>query len=267
MSDDTVTGDAVSGVGIPPTLLTPQQYVGAVRTESAALLQAAEVAGPDAVVPSCPDWTVSDLLAHIGRVQNLAATIIERRTTDQVRFSQLERPPEDAAARLDYARATSVRLADALAEVAPDTPVWTFFADGTGARTAAFWQRRQAHEATIHRYDAQLAAGDPAPVDGALAADGVDELLTVMAPRTFGERMAGEPATLHLHCTDREGEWLVRVTGSGFEVERAHAKGDVAVRGPASDLFVFAYNRRDATGLEVFGDTAVVDRWRESARL
>ena len=50
-------------------------------------------------------------------------------------------------------------------------------------------------------------------------------------------------------------------------MERAHAKGDVAVRGPASDLFVFAYNRRDATGLEVFGDTAVVDRWRESARL
>ncbi len=138
---------------------------------------------------------------------------------------------------------------------------------GDRRRRAAFWQRRQAHEAAIHRYDAQLAAGSPQPVNGTLAADGVDELLTVLGPRSFGAALAGPPATLHLHCTDRQGEWLVRLTDSGFEVERAHAKGDVAVRGPASDLFLFSHNRRGTDGLEVFGDAAVLERWRQHARL
>jgi uncharacterized protein (TIGR03083 family) len=251
----------------PPTLLAPQQYAEAVRTETAALVDAAERAGADAPVPSCPEWTVADLLGHVGRVQNWAATVVERRATEQIRFRELERPPEDASERAAYVRAGGERLADALSAVDPEVPVWTFVESATGAGRAAFWQRRQAHEAAIHRYDAQLAAGAPQPVDGALAADGVDELLTVLGPRSFGAALAGAPATLHLHCTDREGEWLVRLTDTGFEVERAHAKGDVAVRGPASDLFLFSHNRRGTEGLEVFGDAAVLERWREQARL
>jgi len=251
----------------PPTLLPPERYVAAVRAETAALVDAAERAGTGAPVPSCPEWTVSDLLAHVGRVQNWAATVVERRATEQIRFRELERPPEDADARIAYVRAGGERLADALAGVAPDVALWTFVTEGTGAGTAGFWQRRQACEAAIHRVDAQLAAGEAAPVDAALAADGIDELLTVMGPHAFGERVAGEAATLHLHCTDREGEWLVRITGDGFEVERAHTKGDVAVRGPASELFLLVHNRRGPEGLEIFGDGSLLGRWREVARL
>jgi uncharacterized protein (TIGR03083 family) len=251
----------------PPTLLDAQRYADAVRTETAALVAAAEQAGPDARVPSCPEWSVADLLGHVGRVQNWAATVVERRATEQIRFRELERPPEDAAGRVDYVRAGGERLADALSGVDPDVPIWTFVESASGSGRAAFWQRRQAHEAAVHRYDAQLAAGSPQPVEGALAADGVDELLTVLGPRSFGAALAGAPATLHLHCTDREGEWLVRLTDDGFEVERAHAKGDVAVRGPASELFLFAHNRRGTDGLEVFGDAAVLERWREHANL
>jgi uncharacterized protein (TIGR03083 family) len=136
-----------------PTLLAPEVYVDAVRSESAALVAAAEAAGVDAAVPSCPEWTVSDLLAHIGRVQNWAASVLERRATEPVRFRDLEKPPEDAAGRLAYARDVGARLADVLGSVAPDTPIWTFTTEGYGAGTAGFWQRRQAHEAAIHRYD------------------------------------------------------------------------------------------------------------------
>jgi uncharacterized protein (TIGR03083 family) len=257
----------VTDATTPPTLRPPEEYVDAVRTETAALIAAAEAAGADAPVPSCPEWTVSDLLAHIGRVQNWAASVVERRTTEPVRFRDLEKPPEDAAGRLAYAREVGARLADALGSVAPGTPIWTFATDGYGVGTAGFWQRRQAHEAAVHRYDAQLAAGSPAPVDMDRAADGIDELLTIMGPRAFAEGLAGPTATLHLHCTDRDGEWLVRLTDHGYEVERAHAKGDVAVRGPASDLFLLASNRRGLDGLEVFGDEAVLARWRDGARL
>ena len=50
--------------------------------------------------------------------------------------------------------------------------------------------------------------------------------------------MIGNGETLHFHRTDGDGEWLVRLTPDGPEVERAHAKGDVAVRGSASDLLL-----------------------------
>jgi uncharacterized protein (TIGR03083 family) len=251
----------------PPTLRPAREYADAVRAETAALATTAEAAGFAAAVPSCPEWTVSDLLAHIGRVQNWAVSVIERRATEPLRFRDLEKPPEDDAGRLAYVRAVGPRLADALAAIEPGTPIWTFATEGPGAGTAGFWQRRQAHEVAVHRYDAQLAAGTPEPVDGDRAADGIDELLTVMGPRAFAGGLEGPPATLHLHCTDRDGEWLVRFGDGGYEVERAHAKGDVAVRGSASDLFLFAANRRGVDDLEIFGDDSVLVRWRESARM
>ncbi len=248
---------------VPPT---PEEYVECLRGDSAALAAAAAAAGLDAEVPSCPDWTVADLLGHIGRVQHWAAAVVGRRATEPLRFRDLPSPPEPAE-RLDWARAGARELADTLASVDPATPVWTFVVAGRDAGRAAFWQRRQALEAAVHRYDAQLAAGDPAPVDGALAVDGIDELLTVLAPATFGPRCTGAGESVHLHCTDRPGEWLLRFTAGGLEVERMHAKGDVAVRGPASDLFLLVHNRRRADGLEVFGDPTVLDRWHEAARL
>ena len=52
--------------------------------------------------------------------------------------------------------------------------------DVDGRQTSGFWARRMAVETAVHRYDAQLAAGDPQPVERMLAADGVDEYLDVL---------------------------------------------------------------------------------------
>ncbi len=49
----------------------------------------------------------------------------------------------------------------------------------------------------------------------------------------------------------------------GLVVTREHAKGDVAARGTASDLLLFLYGRADADRLDVFGDAALLARWRE----
>jgi predicted lipid carrier protein YhbT len=60
------------------------------------------------------------------------------------------------------------------------------------------------------------------------------------------------------------GEWLVTLGPTGVTVEHAHAKGDVAVRGTASDLLLLLWNRAGADRFQVFGDTSLLDRWRAS---
>ncbi len=107
----------------------------------------------------------------------------------------------------------------------PTRPAWTFVPAGPNAGTAGFWTRRQAHELTVHRYDAQLAAGTTAPVDADLAADGIDELLVVMLPFAASDRLTGAGETIHVHCTDRPGEWVVRLAAGGPEVERGAREG------------------------------------------
>src|SRR5690348_11720153 len=46
------------------------------------LAEAAVAAGPDAAVPTTPEWTITDLVEHVGQTQHWVAEIIERRITD-----------------------------------------------------------------------------------------------------------------------------------------------------------------------------------------
>jgi hypothetical protein len=120
-----------------------------------------------------------------------------------------------------------------------------------------------AHETAIHRWDAQAAAGAPRPVGAALAVDGIDEFLGFVAawlPRTPIDGLVG---SLHLHATDIDGEWSLWLEANRLDHRRGHTRADAAIRGPASDLFLWATNRvgPDAAQLEVFGDRHVVDRW------
>ena len=68
--------------------------------------------------------------------------------------------------------------------------------------------------------------------------------------------------TLHVHCTDVEGEWTVDL--ASLDVARAHSKGDVALRGPAAEVLLHLLDRGD--GGEVFGDATVLERWRTAFR-
>jgi predicted lipid carrier protein YhbT len=135
--------------------------------------------------------------------------------------------------------------------------VWTF----GGLAPPIFWARRQANETSVHRWDAEMAAfGKAAPIDAALARDGVEEVLEFFLP-IFKKPGNGE--TFHFHRTDGDGEWLVTATADGPAVERKHGKGDLALRGSASDLVLFLWRRIPADRLEIFGNPALVDRWFE----
>jgi uncharacterized protein (TIGR03083 family) len=228
------------------------EYIDAVTAESNALAYAAAEAGTDAPVPSCPDWTVKDLLVHMGLVQRWAAETVRARATERLPFGDPPAVPDDELTR--WFRDGAVALAAELSRADPTTPVWTFGPD----KTVAFWLRRQAEEVAVHRWDAENAAGDLSPVPAALASDGVDEWLAINASRRAG----GSGETIHLHCTDVEGEWLVRWTAEGLDIERVHAKGDVAARGTASDLDLYLWGRVPIESLEIFGDAALLDRLR-----
>lgn len=229
-------------------------YLAHLRADADALVAGAAGA-LDRDVPTCPGWTVERLVGHVGRVHRWTAGWVRSGAAPEV-----ERAPAGPAV-LDWTRQGTAELVDALESLDADAPVDTW----AGMQPAVFWPRRMAIETAVHRYDRQLATGDPSPIATDLAVDGVDEMFAVVLPQrdTSGLPDAG---TIHLHATDPDlgeaGEWLVTLGDEGLTVEHAHAKGDVAVRGPASDLFLLLWNRVDASGLQVFGDAGLLDRWR-----
>jgi uncharacterized protein (TIGR03083 family) len=231
------------------------QYLLALRDRSAALLAAArtDVAAP---IPSCPGWTMADLVSHVGGLWGWAAAIV--RTGAR---ADPPAPPEGTggAELIEWAEGQAHLAFEVLAEADPDTDCWTFGLP----RSRLFWFRRQALEVAVHVWDAQRAIAHPEPIDAALAVDGIDEFLDMMLPRVMGRQPdSWSGQTFHLHCTDGEGEWLVRL-GPGTEVstERTHAKGDVALRGSASSLYLWSVNRLPTADLDLIGDRAVADRW------
>lgn len=227
------------------------------------MADAAERAGLDARVPSCPDWTVADLVEHVGNVQRWAALTVRTLPTERIDRTAMSESPA-AGELLTWFRAASHDLVESLRAADPATPVWTFLPDGT----VAFWFRRQAQEVAVHRWDAERASPDaPAPLERNLAADGIGEWLALnLRGRT---QRTGGGETVHLHCIDLDehaagttGEWLVTLAPDGATVETRHAKGDVAARGTASDLDLFLWGRVDADVLDVFGDAALLERFR-----
>ncbi|MEV4612750.1 maleylpyruvate isomerase family mycothiol-dependent enzyme [Kitasatospora sp. NPDC049258] len=228
-------------------------HVSALRSEGARL--AAAAAGPlDRPVPTCPGWTVADLLFHTGEVFGFWRRIADGELTGPEGYAEPGRPVDGELAAW-YGEELE-RLAAALERLDPAEPRWSWSA----RRDAGFIQRRMAQEAAVHCQDALLAAGRTEPVGRALAVDGIEEFLTLFQREDLP---GGLPeAGVHLHTTDGEGEWTVRPAGGGWQVAAEHGKGAVAVRGTASDLLLWLWNRRGQEGLEVFGDAAVLPLFR-----
>jgi uncharacterized protein (TIGR03083 family) len=237
-----------------------EAYVAAIRGGTDRLADAAEEAGLRARVPTCPEWTIDDLTRHIGTVQRFWTRLVRHRSTEPPDFSSIRDPEPGDEDRFEWVREGGRAFADALAAAPEGTPVWTF----TGEGTVRFWARRQAHEITIHRCDAELANGELGSIDADLAADGVNEYFELIALLPAAAAMRGDGETIHFHCTDRDVEWLAAITDHGLELRPEHAKGDVAVRGPANAIMLAVWNRigPDNPELEVFGDRALLDRWR-----
>lgn len=243
--------------------MTHDDYIAALRSHATALAAAARATEMDTPVPSCPEWTVRDLLVHLGGHHRWVRGNLDRAPEDGMQPYGAYEPAPEGSAAADWVEEGAAALADRLAEVGSHQRCWTWVPDLDA--TTGFWARRTANETAVHRWDMQNAAGAPEPVDTDHAVDAIDEYFGVM--RVIGsDRLRGEGETIHWHCTDTDGEWLARLTPDGLEVSREHAKGDVAVRGPASDLLLVTTGRAPGSIVEVFGDPGLVERWQQAAR-
>ncbi|WP_246210035.1 maleylpyruvate isomerase family mycothiol-dependent enzyme [Nocardioides piscis] len=160
------------------TRLDPDLYVEHIRNESARFREVLAECDPAARVPSCPDWSAADLLWHLTTVQWFWTTVVVDRPSEVDLAGEPSRPGTHDEALKMYEH-WSHALTAALDGVPPDDEAWTWSSDPDD-HTVGFIMRRQAHEALIHRIDAELAAGTESELDANLAADGVEEVLGVM---------------------------------------------------------------------------------------
>lgn len=173
--------------------------LGALRLHAEGFCALAATADPTRPVPSCAPWSAADLIAHLGATEEWAESIV--RTG---RGGPEHTPPTDGL--VDFQRAAADRLLATLEQVDPDAEVWTL----TGAGTARFWIRRQAHEHAVHHWDLADSQGIDLELDPELAADGIDEIVTMFLPRQIAlDRIAAPTRTVELCTTDTDHRWRI----------------------------------------------------------
>lgn len=216
----------------------------------------------NAEVDGCPGWSVADLVEHIGQLHRYVTDAI---VTAAKPGGWPAGPEGDLA---DWFAAGAAALEAAMRERSDDTACYTFF--DNAPKTVGTWIRRQAQEIAVHRYDAELAAtGTAEAIDPAIALDGIDEYFDLFVPRVDARSpiRIGD-LTLHLHAAEG-GEWFVRCGDHAPVVTREHAKGDVAVNGPADEILLALWGRiaPGEMDLEIFGDTDAWDRFQQAAAI
>lgn len=217
--------------------------------------------GPlDAPVAGCPGWDLRQLTLHVGHIHRWSRLAVLTAENPMVAAFVQPAPDADAEALATWLEQGGRRLSDTLRAIDPAQPTWHPF---LVERVAGLWPRRQAHELSVHRWDAEAAVGAPTAIDPELASDGIDEFFEVTHPRALTRERAEAPhGSLHVHCTDVAGEWLVWYDADGYHVTREHAKGDAALRGPAEHVLLALYHRPyDTAAVSPVGDPAVVAAW------
>jgi uncharacterized protein (TIGR03083 family) len=145
-------------------------------------------------------------------------------------------------------------LIDVLSSLDSARSCWTW----AGVQDIAWVIRRMAHETVVHAWDAHVSAGISSDIEAELASDGIDEFVHVMVKSNVREEEGPLRGSVHIHCTDVDGEWLIIPTEtSDVVVTREHAKGDCAIRGSASQLLLGLWRRIPMSSLEVIGNADV----------
>ena len=154
-------------------------FLGAIRRESSRFTECLTRVSATVPVPSCPGWTAADLLWHLAEVQLFWGAIVSERL-DNPEAAEAAKPPRPAAyeALQALARRATADLLETLASTPAPTKLWTWATD----HTAGFVLRRQAHEALIHRLDAEMnkAAEELRFEEAALIRDEVAELRALL---------------------------------------------------------------------------------------
>jgi len=234
--------------------VTPSDHdrqIAQIVDRSAALRDAAR-GHLDASVPGCPGWTGRHLVLHLGEVHRFWAAVVRAGPADGPPEVTPEPPDDDPLA---WASAGTDALGAALSAAGPDRGAWTWWGEPRRVHAIA---RHQVHEAAIHAFDAEEAAGRPEPVPAELAADGIDEFLAIV--ERCADPWPHPPAVVSIVTGDAP-PWVVTLRPDGARVVRGDPAGDATLRGDPSDVVLALYRRRGLDTLGVDGDAELAARF------
>src|SRR5689334_9299956 len=157
--------------------LSAERCRQALRDHTRRLAECARAAGSQAPVPTCPDWTVTSLVEHVGQTQHWVSEIIERRVTDPAELpTEMAELPAEPEAWPAWLSGAAARAAAACSDEALEASV--FNASGDNRTGAWFWLHSLLNEAVIHGFDAAAAAGHDYDLDADIAAGLITNHLT-----------------------------------------------------------------------------------------
>lgn len=253
--------------------MTFDDHLAVIVDNADALLAGATEAALSDPVPTCPGWTVADLVRHHGGVCRWATAIVRDGRTANLTDTELAATmatPDGRRPLLDWYRESVTGLVTALREPGPE-PGLVFLRDAP-ASPRSFWARRLAHETTVHRVDMLGTTLGHVPLAGStgigvdLALDGLDELLMGFVPRQRSALRADEPIVATVEPTDSSWSWTVRIdTGAPVSSTGSAAQPDATLTGSACALYLGLWNRGDE--IAEHGDAPVLGLWREKVRV
>lgn len=216
-------------------------YLAVIRTEVDRALEVTD--DLDAPVPACPGWTARDLLEHVG--------LVFRHKVESIRSASEPPWPLSGMDTSDVRRLVTEETATLLAELQQRGPReirHTWFPDD---RSNGFWFRRMALEATVHRVDAEQAAGGSVTrIEDEVALDGIDEFLTVFVGGPWwddDEELSGFPVDARVRITADGRSWTVALSEREVLVTpEDDAPVDLAVEGSPHEVYLWMWGRAPA---------------------
>ncbi|MGZ4635594.1 maleylpyruvate isomerase N-terminal domain-containing protein [Oryzihumus sp.] len=242
--------------------------------ERSTAFRAAVASAPslDMPVPTCSEWTLFDLVQHLGAGRRRWAATIAAGPDATAKVAPLGdvAAPGEREALLDWLAASTQQLLDALREAGPDRGCWTGWGASQSPHTCGAVARHQLQEIAVHTYDAQSTLGGPQPLPVEVALDGVEEFLFTCNATTSA--WPHTPTAFEYHAT--EGcSWRLTVDGDGARSARIPAPGPTpataaardpdaagaSARGAASELVLVMYGRIPLESVELDGDRRLFD--------
>src|SRR5689334_21879861 len=202
----------------------------------------------DAQVPTCPEWTLFDLVQHLGDERRRWAASVAAGPADAPPAMTAPVAPREREALLAWFTAATQELLDALREAGPDRGCWTWWGPSQSPQTSGAVARHQLQQVAVHTYDAQVTVGAPQPLPEEVALDGVDEFVTTCVANTAA--WPHKPAVIDYHATEGRS-WRQWFSADGARTARLRTPvagehlevADVSARGTAHELVMFCSGR------------------------
>lgn len=230
------------------------RYLDLLRADARRLTSVA-LRGLDAPVPSCPGWTVDDVVRHVSLVY-----------LHKIECMRLQASPDPWPPDLSHREPIALmegaldELVEELDHRGPAALSYTWYGPD---QTVGFWYRRMAQETAVHRVDVEQAHEVITPIDTELATDGIDEVLTIMLAGDWSDEPVDDAAGGSVRVDAGGRTWRIGLdrTEVTCDAGAGHSAG-ATVAGEPSDMLLWLWGRAPIDRLTVGGDRDTVTALR-----